>query len=195
MTIQQTRITIGSLKVAEFASEETTCFSATVYLDGKAFARASNEGRGGNTNFEPLGRKGWNDPAFQKMLKEAEAFASSFPPEVTEYDDPQDPSQKMTIPYSLEYLVNGLVEDTRFQKRMASAYRRTAKRRVLFLKPDGKVYQTAVIPDLTTNTARIFDVCQKIKAKNPEAVILNMLPPAKAVELFIKANLDQEEAA
>ncbi len=38
---------IKALKIAKFASEETLCFEATVYFDGKRLGRASNEGHGG----------------------------------------------------------------------------------------------------------------------------------------------------
>lgn len=49
-------IQIKNLKVAEFASEETLCFQATVYVDGKPFCEASNEGRGGENNFRKIPR-------------------------------------------------------------------------------------------------------------------------------------------
>ncbi len=38
---------IKALKVARFASEETLCFKASVFLDGKRLGTASNEGHGG----------------------------------------------------------------------------------------------------------------------------------------------------
>src|SRR5689334_9802700 len=47
--IQQSRIALRSFKSAEFASEETLCFSAVVVFDGKPIADAKNEGRGGAT--------------------------------------------------------------------------------------------------------------------------------------------------
>ena len=41
------KITVKNLKVAEFASEETLCFTATVYIDGKMAFTAKNDGHGG----------------------------------------------------------------------------------------------------------------------------------------------------
>ncbi len=41
------KLTIKNLKVAKFASEETLCFEATVYVDGKRSFTASNDGHGG----------------------------------------------------------------------------------------------------------------------------------------------------
>lgn len=43
-------ITLKNLKVAKFMSHETTCFQATIYVDGKKAGFAENEGQGGCTN-------------------------------------------------------------------------------------------------------------------------------------------------
>lgn len=45
-------ITLKNLKYAEFASEETHCFEATVYVDGKSVGRVSNDGRGGCNTYD-----------------------------------------------------------------------------------------------------------------------------------------------
>ena len=42
---KQDRITLKNLKVADFASEETMCFSATVVFDGTPIAEARNDGQ------------------------------------------------------------------------------------------------------------------------------------------------------
>lgn len=44
-------ITLKNLKHAEFASQETHCFEATVYVDGVKFCKASNEGHGGENSY------------------------------------------------------------------------------------------------------------------------------------------------
>lgn len=41
------KIEIKNVKYAAFASEETSCFNATLYIDGVKFGTVSNEGRGG----------------------------------------------------------------------------------------------------------------------------------------------------
>jgi hypothetical protein len=43
------KITLKNFKHAAFASQETYCFEATVYIDGKKAGIASNEGHGGCT--------------------------------------------------------------------------------------------------------------------------------------------------
>jgi hypothetical protein len=47
------KIELKNVKHAAFASEETDCFEASVYIDGVRSGKASNEGRGGCTNFDP----------------------------------------------------------------------------------------------------------------------------------------------
>ena len=51
-------ITIKNLKTAEFASHETLCFSATVYVDGVRSFTAENDGNGGCNFYHPV--KGGN---------------------------------------------------------------------------------------------------------------------------------------
>lgn len=47
------KITLKNFKHAAFASEETLCFEASVYIDGKKIAKANNDGKGGNTFIYP----------------------------------------------------------------------------------------------------------------------------------------------
>ena len=42
-------IKLKNLKIAKFMSEETTCFQATIYVDGKIAGTAQNDGHGGCT--------------------------------------------------------------------------------------------------------------------------------------------------
>ena len=58
---KQDRITLKNLKVADFASEETLCFNATVVFDGTPIAEARNDGHGGSTFLHAL--KSRRDPS------------------------------------------------------------------------------------------------------------------------------------
>jgi len=48
-------ITLKSIKINRQLSEETPCFSATVYFEGKKVGTVGNRGRGGPNQY------GWND--------------------------------------------------------------------------------------------------------------------------------------
>lgn len=47
------QIELKNLKYAAFASEETLCFNATVYIDGVKAGTADSDGKGGATRIEP----------------------------------------------------------------------------------------------------------------------------------------------
>ncbi|WP_212667657.1 hypothetical protein [Pseudomonas aeruginosa] len=70
---QQDRITLNNFKVAEFASEETLCFTAIVEFDGIPIAEARNDGHGGSTFVRALQGQA-------ALLAQAEEFARSLPP-------------------------------------------------------------------------------------------------------------------
>lgn len=50
------KITLKNIKHAEFASEETYCFEATVYVNGNRLCYVKNDGHGGPDFFWPLVR-------------------------------------------------------------------------------------------------------------------------------------------
>src|ERR1039457_1187264 len=101
--IQQNRVSLKNLKVADFASEETLYFSAVVLFDGIPIADARNDGHGGCTFLHPL--KGAH-----AHLLDAEVFANGLPTMVTEYDDPNDRSGKLTIDVTLDFLVGHIAQ-------------------------------------------------------------------------------------
>ena len=59
------KITLKSIKYAAFASEETHCYSATVYADGVKLCTVDNDGKGGCDHFRPL--KGENYARIQTV--------------------------------------------------------------------------------------------------------------------------------
>jgi len=46
------RLTVKNYKHCEWMSEETDCYTATLYLDGKRIGTAENEGHGGPDNYD-----------------------------------------------------------------------------------------------------------------------------------------------
>lgn len=57
-------LTLKNIKHAEFASQETHCFEATIYLHGKPAIKVENDGRGGADNH--YGRKGQSAEDFRE---------------------------------------------------------------------------------------------------------------------------------
>lgn len=90
------RVILKSIKFLESMSEETNCFTANVYFDGKLVAYAKNNGRGGNTDVI-------RDPKCGVVLfKEFEEYCKSLPPYV---------NGSFTLPSDSEMVVDNLFED------------------------------------------------------------------------------------
>lgn len=54
-------IEMKAIKRSEFASEETHCYEAKIYLNGKQFCEVSNHGRGASDDQHPLGDYTYKD--------------------------------------------------------------------------------------------------------------------------------------
>ncbi|HAB5395149.1 hypothetical protein ACVCGZ_05865 [Serratia nematodiphila] len=175
MSIHQQRVSLKNLKVADFASEETLCFTATILFDGEPIADASNDGHGGMTFVRARDGK-------RSKVAEAEEFAASLPPDVTEYDDPQDSSRKFTIQITLDYLVDDLANAMHTDKKIRAAFNRDIGNKVLFVK-DGKLLFLKGVK-LKTVTDRPAYFARLRAAQKQPIVILAELAPDEAFALW-----------
>jgi hypothetical protein len=161
------KIEVRNVKFAAFASQETNCFEATIWIDGKRVGAARNEGHGGSTYIEPR--------ACEERLN---TYAATLPKVVTDMKDKDDPSGFFTYAPTGESLVDALVEEALVERDLKKALRK----RILFTKP-GKagIFQTHVIKaDRLALALTDPDLVQKLKADK----ILNLLPLAEAVVLY-----------
>ena len=71
------KIELKNLKTAEFASEETQCYEATVYVDGKAFCIASNQGHGGSDSYDAIRPRGGYKSARTSTRRSGESASAS----------------------------------------------------------------------------------------------------------------------
>lgn len=171
--IQQTRITLKHLKVADFASEETLCFTATVVFDGKSIAIADNSGRGGMTNLFPL------DGQHDRLLKAGE-YASSLPPEELGPADGFDPP--LMIEITLDYLVDVLAEAMHAERKERAAFNRHMASKLLFVKDGTLKYLKNVKPRTISNPKAYFTA---LRAKHASSiVILAELPREEAFTVW-----------
>lgn len=176
-TIDQSRVTLTNLKVAEFASEETLCFSATVLFDGVPVADASNDGRGGCTFLRP--RKG-----AANRLAEAEAFAERLPALVSEYDDPKEPSRKLTIDITLDLLVDHIAGELHDDRRIRSRFTRDIANKVLYVRENRLCFLRGVkLKEIRDRDTLFASIRERF---GPEVVILNELAREEAFALWSK---------
>jgi hypothetical protein len=88
------KLELRNLKINQAFSEETTCFTATLYVDGIRTAECRNEGHGGSTDFRPFEGK-------DKVLVQAEAYCLTLPP--VKYST-------IELNSDLEFVIDQLVE-------------------------------------------------------------------------------------
>ncbi len=186
--LKQTRITLKRLKVADFASEETLCFEATVMLDGVPIAEARNDGHGGVTILRAV--KG-----AEAKLRAAEAFAKALPPLITDGPDPTDPTRKLELPMSLDFLVDLLASHEHEDKRLRSLFRRDLAKKLLFVANNRLLYLKGVnLKICTAEEIRRFHT--QIRAEHgPETPILSELSEEEAFALWKRLVLDQEKGS
>lgn len=156
------KIELKNFKHAAFASEETLCFEATVYVDGKKLGDASNSGRGGCTNI-------YVAPENREWLKQVEAHCLTLPG--VKFDDTM-------LPMDFEFLVDTLASDKVAEKGLKSAMRN----KIIIAKPEapGEIFEVSLRKGVKLTPAIIADY----QSKNPTYKILNTMPLEKALKLY-----------
>lgn len=159
-----TKISIKNLKYADFASQETHCFGGTVYVDGKRFCYASNDGKGGADFYQPL-------PGFKGNLHaEIEKLNETIKRErIGEYEGPVGPD--------FEWAVSEAVTDALYLRDMKQAMRR----QWLYLKPNDPGLWQVRRDKSHPGPADMVAVLQK---HVPGAKLLNALPEDEALEIW-----------
>lgn len=100
------KIELKAIKVFPSLSEETTCFSASLWINGKRVGTADNRGEGGPTNYHPVDYK---NPAHKEAIRAAEAWAKAQPDIV--HDMSRYGVESFTTPCTLEHIIDNLVGD------------------------------------------------------------------------------------
>jgi hypothetical protein len=174
MTITLTKkpvIELKNIKHTAWASEETHCYQATLYVDGNKWGTVSNQGYGGCDDFDGIGGKGYADiNTLDRLIKE------TYPPVTFE-------GTTETLGQSLEMLCGDLVNQWLRDKDFA----RAMKSKVLFTKPDVRgVWEVAVKKPQT------FDgVLIKMRTKFPEYTYLADLSADEAKALYFAGAGDE----
>lgn len=154
------KIELKALKYSDFASQETHCFQANIYIDGKMRGWAANDGRGGMTNIQP------ND-----LWAEIKQHTDKIPPTVYKYGD-----QEMSIEASPDSYIDELVTLTLHEKDL----KRAMKSKILFTQ-ENQVFETKklTVAQLAASLANA-QLKEKLKADQ----VLNLLPIDEALKLY-----------
>ncbi len=111
------KIEVKNVKVNQRLSEETTCFSATVYIDGKRAGEVGNHGHGGPNHYYF---------ANQEIYQRFEAFCKAMPPHIC--------SDGYELAMDADLYLDDLINEQAQQKHL----KRLCKKETLFRLKDGK---------------------------------------------------------
>ena len=153
-----------AIKFSEWASEETYCYQANVYLDGKPFAMVSNDGHGG-CDREYSHNKFNGD--YRATMKKVDEYFKSLPN--------TDPCEY--FPEGLEQTFERWCHD----QVCTYLYRRDLKKALKKAKVVQRKDDQGKMCLWDFNIRANSDI---IKAKYPEAIILNDLPEDEALTIF-----------
>jgi hypothetical protein len=116
----QNRVTLKSIKVLESRSEETHCYTANVYFDGKKIAEVGNGGHGACDDYYPTNKAGAD-----KMQE----YIKTLPDHVYDFGN---------VPASLDYICSEAINDWYAKKDFAKICRKWSW---YFNDWDGTYYQ------------------------------------------------------
>jgi hypothetical protein len=153
-------IALKNIKYAAFASEETACYEASLYVDGKRIGTVANDGHGGPDRFH-------GDQAAYEQANQW--LADNYPP--------VELFHGQTTPMGIEMCCARLLDE----HLMAKELKRALKSKVLYYQPDEKQ-----IMELGWKGVRKIDErhIQQAAQKYPDAVILNTLPFDEALAAY-----------
>lgn len=125
MQIGDYKFELKNFKYLEELSEETTCFSAMLYVNEQKLAECKNEGHGGSTCVDILKNR-------EEFGKEVEDFLKTQPKK-------KIPEYGIELDINLEYIVDKLVDDCILAKELQKIEKK-AKNHLVFKSLKGDYY-------------------------------------------------------
>jgi len=155
------KITLKNVKFSEFASHETNCFEATVYIDGKRAGVASNDGHGGCNRYSP-----------NTLYATLNEHAETLPPIVSRYLDGN--GKHMILEHDADILIGNLFDYWLHSRDL----KKSLSKSILFIGEDGKLWRSKQT-DLKAALSHA-DIHKKLKTNQ----ILNLMPFDTALSIY-----------
>ena len=158
------KIELKNIKHSEFASHETNCYQATIYIDGKRVGTVENQGYGGCDFVHPA-----------SVAHQINEYAKTLPKRICSFIDP-DTGKLAELEQDCETIFGELVNQWLRSKDL----KRLMSKRVIFLK-DGSIYQSRV---MATNALKQYLNEPKLTELYKASSILNLLPFDQALTIY-----------
>lgn len=154
------KIELKNVKYSNFASHETHCFEASVYIDGKRAGIVSNDGQGGSNNYDS-----------RALVEALKAHSKTLPKlRYEEHEFEQD----------ADTLIGNLLMDHLYAKDL----KRALSTRVLFVNKDGILKETkAFKKEDLANLLRSPTLTTRLESDK----ILNVMPFDVALSTYRSA--------
>ncbi len=155
-------ITLKNIKHSEFASQETNCFEATVYVDGKRSFITSNQGTGGCDDYRPFTMEG-----YKAMREQIEAINAELKliPLTGDYADLTNDLEIAVGDCLTEWLINKDIKKN--------------LKKVCWVNPEGETYTSKAKP-----TQGNLQAIKNASWWTPEHKLLNGLPMVELRKYF-----------
>jgi hypothetical protein len=167
------KVELRNIKYAAFASQETSCFDATIYIDGKRAGYVRNDGTGGCHRYDP-----------NQLEERIGEHALALPEYASQWNEGFSKEAKKRL--VVDQLISALLEAYLLRK----DYKRLIARTVAFVGKDGKLYELRSVPK--SEHARAIE---RLKARADVDQVLNALPEDEGLALFAKIATLHEGAA
>ena len=159
------KIELKNIKYSEFASHETSCYEATIYIDGKKAGTVENGGYGGCDSVHPY-----------QVAQQIDAYAKTLPKTVCSFNDPET-GKLAEMEQTHETIFGEILTDWLHAKDL----NRAMSRCVMFTREDGRVYQSAGMKkEALAKYLSEGKLSEALRAKE----ILNLLPLDRALEIY-----------
>jgi hypothetical protein len=161
------KITLKNIKHSKFASQETLCFEASIYVDGVRRGFVENSGRG-ECNHEH-----WIDRTFGEKVYE---YIKTLPEVPLPWDETE------TVSQSLDLIIDELMNDWLAGQEVKKQLRKGLL--VVDNSCEEGQYHIFTHPMLKTNPEGLFNHLKREKKIDDDAVCLNLLPIEEAVQVY-----------
>jgi hypothetical protein len=163
------KLQLKNIKYSEFASHETYCFDATLYVDGKKFAHVGNEGYGGCNDCHMIAPFTYDD--YKKI---DDLIKANYPEKKYSFCDD-------TYRQDIESVVNDLMDEWLTDKDI-----KRALKKICFIKDSVHGNKKNQVLYFMGNTKTDKEKARRaVFAKYPNALILNDLPMDEVRQYFI----------